>query len=172
MKPTFLLQLAEILENNQPADRPLIILFFSIVSETLVTSILKDLPNDESVMDVVRDVVRDHNIDEAKHGIFFSQVLKVAWEQLTVRQQDLVGPLVPKFMKMFLEPDQEILLRCLKTTGFSDQKADQVWSETYPANRILNDVKNAARPTIRKFEEVGAFENAATKEAFDLNGLL
>ena len=170
--PTFLKKLATIQNELKFEDRALALLFFTIVSETLVTSILKELPLDERVIGVIREVVQDHNEDEAKHSLYYGKVLEVVWEQLSVRQRDLVGPLVPQFMKIFLEPDKDAILRCLTNAGFDRKEADQIWMETYPRAQIIQDIKMSAAPTIEKFRSVGALENAATVDSFGVHELL
>jgi hypothetical protein len=70
-QPRFLRGLEE-LEKGLPTEfaDDLLIAFVSI-PETLVTSLLRTIPPDRRVVSAVRNTVRDHSIDEARHHSYF-----------------------------------------------------------------------------------------------------
>src|SRR5215468_5435030 len=73
-QPRFLRGLEE-LGGDLPADfaDDLLIAFVSI-SETLITSILRAIPHDRRVVSAVRNTVRDHATDEARHHSYYVYV--------------------------------------------------------------------------------------------------
>jgi hypothetical protein len=78
-QPPFLRGLTE-LERSLPTEfaDDLLIAFVSI-SETLITSILRGIPRDPRVVSAVRNTVRDHCIDEARHHSYFVYVVHQHW---------------------------------------------------------------------------------------------
>jgi hypothetical protein len=90
-QPPFLRGLAE-LEKALPTELAddLLIAFVSI-SETLITSILRGIPRDPRVVSAVRNTVRDHCIDEARHHSYFVYVVHQHWASSLVagRYSDL-----------------------------------------------------------------------------------
>ncbi|MEU9210513.1 diiron oxygenase [Streptomyces sp. NPDC048415] len=59
-----------------PGEPVLVQLLQVVVFETLVTSILKDIPKDPSVVGTVREIVRDHAEDEGRHHAYFAAFFK------------------------------------------------------------------------------------------------
>src|SRR3569833_620289 len=55
------------------------------VSETLITGTLAGVPNDDKVASVVRNTLRNHAEDEARHNAYFSKAIEVVWPQLQLR---------------------------------------------------------------------------------------
>lgn len=171
-RPGFLSKLHRLHHEAPPIDRGLSIVFFSIVSETLITSLLKELPNDERVLPLVRDVVRDHNLDEVKHSIYFSKVLETIWFQLRQDQQEFLGRQVPRFIELFLSPDKAVMKQSMINSGISMKTAEVIWNETHDADSQLKAIREAAQPTIQRFCRVQAFEINAIRESFESFGLL
>jgi hypothetical protein len=123
-------------------------------------------------MPTVRNVVRDHALDEALHHAYFADVLHVIWPQLTSRQKDLVGRLFPRFMLAFLRPDLTVHRRWLNAVGFNDAEADQIIGDTYPTDQILTGIRAMAHPTINHFRQAGVLDHPAAREALESFGML
>src|SRR5262249_1512979 len=104
-RPAFLLALDDIKASHDRALRPLLILFFAIVSETLITGTLTRVPNDERVVAGVRKIFGDHAQDEACHHSYFAEVLLRCWPQLSPSERAVIGPMLPRFIALFLSPD-------------------------------------------------------------------
>jgi hypothetical protein len=76
-----------------------------VVFETVVTSILSDVPRDTQVLTVVREVVRDHARDEARHHAFFADFFKLLWLRLDRRQRERAARALPLLIRLSLWPD-------------------------------------------------------------------
>jgi P-aminobenzoate N-oxygenase AurF len=100
-QPRFLRGLEE-LERGLPAELAddLLIAFVSI-SETLITSILRGIPRDPRVVSAVRNTVRDHCIDEARHHSYFVYVVPRHWASSTLDRRAILGPLYAKLIQLF-----------------------------------------------------------------------
>jgi len=147
-------------------------LLFAIVSETLISGILSEIPRDERLPRTVRDLVRDHAEDEGRHHVYFRSVLKHLWPALTPTERRAVGPHVPAVIHAFLEPDYAQTAVHLRGLGFGEADVVRIITESWPQKRINDDIREAARPAIRYFAEAGALDDGATRRAFESAGLI
>lgn len=170
--PNFLTQLLEILDNVPDSKRDLIYIFFSIVSETLITGTLNSVPHDERVVQTVRDVIGDHAEDEKRHHVYFANLLNVLWERLSPENQRLVGPLLSKFIFGFCETDYGAVRLWLEDLKFSNKEIDRIIEESYPRDKVLEGVRSGSKVTVRHFKNAGVFEEKYTEEEFYKCGLL
>ena len=111
--PSFMVKLADILNSIPTLLRSKAQLYFTIVSETLISAILSTIPNHTGMVPFVREVVADHAADEGKHHAYFVKVLEMTWPQLRPEEQAVIGPLIPQFMMAFLSPDRPALNQLL-----------------------------------------------------------
>lgn len=147
-------------------------LLFAVVSETLISSILSDLPHDTRLPPSVRDLVRDHAEDEGRHHVYFRAILRHLWPALTEPEQVAVGPFLPEIIHAFLEPDYARAARNLLSAGIGKAELDQVVAESWPRCRVNAEIASAASSAVRYFTEVGALEHPHTREAFQAAGLV
>lgn len=167
--PLFMERLAYLEERLPGRDRPVAQAFFAIVSETLISSFLSEIPGDHSVVEPVRALIADHAIDEGRHHVYFSQLLRWLWPQLGPRQQLMVGDMLPDFIRAFLDPDYRAVAMMLLESSVTEDEAQQVLSDVYgqePSHEF------SARHTVRHLGEVGALDNSQTLESFQKAGLL
>ena len=171
-EPYFLSRLNTLKAGLDPAVRPLAELFFTVVSETLISSILSGIPKDQRVCTAVRETIADHAEDEGRHHAFFARFFEYAWPQLTAGQRDLIGTLLPEFVVAFLKPDIAATADMLKLTSLDSESVMGVIEETYPIARIQADMRAAAAATLRLFDRNGVFESDKMADSFFQCGLL
>ncbi|MFJ4871330.1 diiron oxygenase [Streptomyces sp. NPDC088757] len=170
--PTFTTELARVHDSLPHEIRGLDELLFAIVSETLISSVLEDLPRDERLPGGVREMVADHAVDEAKHHTYFSTLLRHLWPAMTRKERELAGPYVPRLIFAFLEPDYTSAALGLRASGLTTEEVEEVMTDVYARDRIVADVRRGAAPTLQYFLEAGALEHGATLEAFRESGLV
>ncbi|WP_395363774.1 diiron oxygenase [Streptomyces sp. YH02] len=146
-------------------------LVFAIVSETLISGILSEIPRDERLPRPVRDLVRDHAEDEGRHHVYFRSVLRHLWPALTLRERRAVGPHVPAIIQAFLIPDHAQVMSRLAAVGLSTEEIVQVVSESWPEHELKGAIAESAAPAVRYFTEVGALDDSRTLCAFVEAGL-
>jgi hypothetical protein len=169
--PSFLRRLDE-LRDRLPHDvRGVESLLFAIVSETLISGILSDIPRDTRLPFSVRELVRDHAADEGRHHQYFRAVLKHLWPALSPSERRAIGPHVPTAVYAFLEPDYEQTFRHLRGIGLTEDECTQVIAESWPADAVRRSIADAARPVVRYFAEAGALDDRRTRDSFELTGL-
>jgi hypothetical protein len=171
-RPLFLRRLDEIRAGQPPQLARLILLFFAIVSETLITSTLTRVPADARVARGVRSILRDHAEDEARHHAYFAVVLALAWPQLTPRESAVIGPLLPRFIHLFLTPDLDEVRDGLDQIGLSPREADRVVADAYRADAVNAAVRANAEATLRLMRRTGVLDDARTRDALCAAGLL
>ena len=164
--PSFLTRLDEKRSSVSPESRWLVDVFFSIVSETLISKPLSKIPMDDRVVNAVRNLVADHAVDEAIHHAYFAGLLAFLWPQLGTREQCLIGSLLPDFIVSFLEPDRTALRANLVAVGLSLSDANAAIEDSYPSGNVLSDIRSATGLTLRHFRNCGVFENKCVAEAF------
>ncbi len=164
--PRFLRQL-RILQRDLPSELMVLSeLMFSVVSETLISTILAQIPRDDRVVTAVRHIVADHAEDEGRHSAYFSQFFNCLWPQLTSTQRSILGPLLPCFVRAFLEPDVEAIGRGLARYPLEHDQVHNILSDCYPINRTASDARQAAKVTLRLFEHAGVLEDPEIADAF------
>jgi hypothetical protein len=171
-EPLFIGRLAALRDQVDHRLRASTPLAFAIVSETLISTILSDLPNDRRLPQAVRDLVRDHAEDEGRHHAYFKAVLRAFWPTLTKSERRQLGPLLPELITIFLEPDFKTVSGALFNVGLSDSQVEQVLAESYPQDTVRAGIAAAARATVRYFGELGAMDDPTTQEAFQAAGML
>ena len=152
--------------------RSLIKLFFVIVSETLISATLIQIPRDGRVVSAVRKMVADHAEDEGRHHAYFASLLEMIWPRMTPRQQAAIGPLLPRFILAFLEPDIAAVRSELAGCGLDPDRIQEVIEESYPTPHVIAGARTMAKATLRLFERNGILEHSHTLEQFQAAGLI
>jgi hypothetical protein len=164
-QPRFLTELADICAGAADVPTQLIKLLFVIVSETLITSTLSDLPDDESVQPPVRDHALDHATDERRHHAYFRQLFDFVWPQLPAATRHRIGPLLPRMIMSFLGTDTDAWTAVFASLpeSFPDPARLAAEAATDPLARWVSE---GARPTLRMLQAAGVLADPAVRAAF------
>jgi hypothetical protein len=170
--PAFLKTLRSIQRGLPPGASALGEMLFTVVSETLISSILCEIPKDKRVVSAVREIVADHAEDEGRHSAYFSQFFGLLWPQLSDAQQAVVGPLLPHFILAFLRPDEDAIRGSLRRLPLEHDQIDTVIAESYPREAVLEKAREAAAGTLRLLEHRGVLDDPRIGDEFRACGLL
>jgi P-aminobenzoate N-oxygenase AurF len=170
--PRFIRRLERLRRHIDPDLSGVEDLLFATVSETLISSILSDLPRDRRLPEAVREAAADHAQDEGRHHAYFAQLLRHVWPALSRDQRRRFGPLLPELICAFLEPDYRSMRWALSDCGVPDAELDRVVEESYPDGAVRAAVAQAARSTVSYFADVGALDEPRTRDAFAAQGLV
>jgi para-aminobenzoate N-oxygenase AurF len=166
VEPYFLTRLAQV-QQDHPQWRALAELVFVIVSETLISGSLGEVPDDPRVVPTVREVVRDHALDEGRHHAYFAVFLKELWAQSDRTELRMIGTLAPVMADAFLRPDLPALRAELVGYGLSRDEAEQVLAEVLPEGLIRKTARDAAQQTVHHFTRLGALDDPEIRAAFE-----
>jgi hypothetical protein len=166
LTPAFLRILDDLVSREEPEYRPLIKLFFVIISETLITGSLVKLPKDESVQRAVRDLANDHATDEGRHHAYFRKVFEYVWPRLTREVRRRIGILLPEMILAFLQPDKSALTRMLESFPKEFPNPAQIVEEVVAYKSTHDGIVISASPTLKMLRENHVFDDSAIDSAF------
>ncbi|MFI7002703.1 diiron oxygenase [Nocardia sp. NPDC050175] len=170
--PYFMTRLAEIQQRMGSSFSALAEIIFVIVSETLISGTLSEIPDDPEVVPTVSEVIRDHAADEGRHHTYFAHFLKELWAQSDRSTRRIAGLLAPEMILAFLRPDVPAMRAELVGYGFSRDTTEQILAEILPEELIQATARGAAQQTVRHFARLGVLDDAETMEAFQKHGLI
>jgi hypothetical protein len=168
----FVAKLQKIVSSVPQTESRLAVIAAATVSETLISGTLSQIPQDESVVQVVRQAVAEHADDERTHHAYFSRLHEAVWPRLPRSQQRLLAPLYADFILDFLRPDTENLKSILQQAGVAEDSARRVVNETYESADPLPGIRHAARATIRLLQRTGVLEITEARDKFEAEGLV
>jgi hypothetical protein len=158
--------------HHVPDDPRLAGLLPVIVFETVVTSILSDIPRDPTVFTVIRNVVDDHARDERRHHAFFMRCLTAMWPRLSDPEQRMVAAAVPDLIHACLCWDEEPVRRSLAGVGLTPAEVETVIADRKHPDRVAAQLRRSARYLIRRCVDLGMTELPEGAVAFARRGLI
>lgn len=170
-QPFFLDRLHRLLDELPPADGALAELLFVVVSETLISASLAEVPDSSEVVAAVSGTVRDHAGDEGRHHAYFAMFLRQMWGQLSPAERRAAARLVPRLITTFLHPDLPAIREELIRYGLGEDDAHCVVAETYTPEILSQHLAAMSRQTVRYFESLGAFDDARALEELHVHGI-
>jgi hypothetical protein len=170
-RPYFDEVLSRIIAESPVSERLTRLLFVS-VSETLVSKILLEMPDDQRVCPTVRSVIADHAADESRHSTYFQWLFPRLWAGIRPRQTEAVATMLAEFLLAFLGPDRECDLRVLHDLGFDAEVSHDIMATVYAAPALSESISSAAQPTLRMFANAGLFDLPAARDTFAAHGLV
>lgn len=144
----------------------------AVVSETLISGTLTDVPDDPTVVGVVRETLADHAADERTHHAYFAQFLELMWPQLPPASQHAMGPVFADLVLAFLRPDWREYWRMLLDLGYGDADAARIIAESHPEAELAADARQSSRSLLALLRKVGVLADPRTAAHFARLGLL
>ena len=170
--PLFLRRLNEVKSGIAKQYHPAVDALFAVVSETLISSILSQIPRDPRVMSAVREAVRDHAKDESVHNVFFRQFFEYMWQRMSLPDRQVLGPVLPKFILAFLEPDYESVISGHMRDVIGEGGLQLILHDSCPPAALLRSAQKAAKGTLDLFWNAGVMREEETLDSFHRSGLL
>ncbi|WP_282202949.1 diiron oxygenase [Kitasatospora fiedleri] len=170
-EPYFLRRLRALIEDGNQDIAPLVELLFVIVSETLISASLSEVPDDPKVVPAVRESIRDHALDEGRHHAYFAAFLRHLWAELDPAERHRAALLVPDLVHAFLQPDRAAMHAELGRHGLTGDQARQVVAETLTDEVVNSHTAATARLTLRHLAALDAFRTSEVQERFFRAGI-
>ncbi|WP_079036822.1 diiron oxygenase [Streptomyces silaceus] len=143
-----------------------------VVFETLVTSVLNEVPKDRAVLPVVREIVRDHARDEGHHHVYFSRFFERLWSDLPTPLKRRAAHCLPELIVSSLTPDLRPVGAALTVAGLDPDDVREVIADSYRDRRSAEALRATARHSVRLFRDTGVLELPGATDAFAAAGLL
>ncbi|WP_200216697.1 diiron oxygenase [Micromonospora coerulea] len=158
--------------DDHPQHRRLVQLIQVFVFETLITGLLVDIPKDPNVVSLVREIARDHAIDEGRHHVYFAEFFGHLWGQLELSDRRLVAAFLPDLIVRSLQPATLSASTALNAAGFSSTVTRSIIAESYDRESVSAGIRSAAGRTIGILENHGVLDLPGAREGFAAAGLL
>ncbi len=143
-----------------------------VVFETLVTSILCEVPADHSVLSIVRETVADHARDEGRHHAYFAAFFRELWASLGPAERTGAARCLPQLIRRSLDPDPTPVRAALLAAGLSARQVGAVLAESYPQDARSAEIARSARHSVWLFRDCGVLDVPGARDAFGTAGLL
>ena len=121
-----------------PEHPNLVPLLQVVTFETLITAVLNEVPADETVVTVVRDITRDHARDEGQHHRFFSGFFHELWNGLDEPTRRPVAHAMPALIVSCLQWDLGPVAWSLELAALDRPVAAQVVGSAEPFAQTLS----------------------------------
>jgi P-aminobenzoate N-oxygenase AurF len=144
----------------------------AVVFETLIVAVLNEVPQDPTVLTVVRDLTRDHAKDEGHHFRFFTDFFHHLWHQLNEDLREPVAHALPPLIHACLTWDLEPLQDSLVLAGLDQASVHDVMRDCYGGDSSLDGVASIGRATVRMCQSAGVLEVPGAAEVFAAHRLL
>ncbi|WP_405090022.1 diiron oxygenase [Micromonospora sp. NBC_01392] len=168
----FLNRLDDISSGAMPHRGTLPQLLQVVVFETLVTTLLAELPNDPDVVGLVRETVRDHARDEGRHHVFFSHLFREVWSGLDSAARRETARCLPRLIGHSLRPDLRPARANLAAAGLTPTQVEDVVRDVYPPESVRRTTRDQAVQSVRLFRSCGVLDLPEGLDAFHEEGLL
>lgn len=170
--PSFMTRLETVERRTESHEQQWVRFVFTLVSETLITGLLTDLPRDDTVLPVVRETVRRHAIDEAGHHRVFAKVMAIAWDRWSQEQRERYAPWFAEFLKAFLAPDENSTAHWLKHLGLAREDIRAVIEDVFAPSAQAQRIREASEPSLRAMRRAGLFDHQSFVDALGADGLI
>jgi len=147
-------------------------LMFVIVSETLISSNLREIASDSELADGVSDTLGDHARDEGRHHAFFAQYLKALWPSLDPSTRREVALRIPDLIEVFFAPEVEDVAEELRELGVRKSDRDAAMEAAYGQDVVRASAAASSTRLVRYLTELGALESPEVYEHYAARGLV
>lgn len=144
----------------------------TIVSETLI---VQDISNEMKgiVYEPIKEMFRDHMMDEAYHANYFSTLFKIIWPQLSNEEKEIMGSNLCESLALLSEPRVDIFYYSLSKLGFDRNKiskyVDEIYNDKYTQ---IQNIKKRSSSLLKLLDNCKVFDIRPVKEKFVENNLL
>ena len=155
--PPFLSAIRDGLEfGNDMRRRYLGELFFVIASEMLISSTLHDAQAQAGMGGPIREMLRDHAMDEARHHAFYRDVLDTIWDQLDRDDQHHLAAMMPDLVAGYCQPDRPALRADLRWLGLAPHEIEDVLDEIHSPRSTAAYALQVGAPLFLRVAEISA----------------
>jgi len=168
----FFVKLNDIGSKFGPKNTYLSELASTIVSETLI---VQDISNEMKgiVYEPIKEMFRDHMVDEAYHANYFSTFFKIIWPQLPNEKKEILGFNLCEALILLNKPRVDIFYYSLSKIGFDRNQISKYINEIYnDEDAQIKNIKKRSSNFLKLLNNCKVFDIRPVKEKFVENNLL
>ena len=135
------------------------------ISETVAAKELSESMRN-IVVDPITNLFIDHAQDESKHCLYFSALLTVIWEQLSLEEKIKLGCYFPKILKAFVNINVYPLYEALNEIGVRGESAETIVTESYPVTFSVKRALGVATKSFDLFKRLQIFKHQDIRKSF------
>jgi hypothetical protein len=125
-----------------------------------------DVPKDATVIPEVRQIVRDHAIDEGTHHSFFAAFFTRLWGELSPAERTMVTGWLPDLIIQSLQPATTPTANALRAAGLPEPKVRTVIAESFTREAVLAGIRRASAKTVKVFQAAGILDTPLGYDGF------
>ena len=151
--------------------------YLSELSSTIVseTTIVQDMSEQMKgvVYAPIREMFKDHIIDETFHSNYFTTLIKILWPQMSIEEKEIMGFNLCESMVILGKPRTDIFFYSLGRIGYDNSQISKFIDEVYndPIKKIKKRKKKFAS-TLKLLERIGVFKIDTVKKEFEKEELI
>ena len=149
-----LLDLLQWIDSLEGEMGSLALITVASLNEMLITDSLLQA-NDCALLPAVRESIRVHAEDEARHHGFFLRLFPRIWQDSRADARNVVAAHLPWILLMLLAPDRAIVAADLATLGIDFGEAERIAVAAHPVVPALAEVERATRSCLGLLAEMG-----------------
>lgn len=153
-----------------PEHRALVRFFWTVAIETLITANLTTVTVDPTVNPLVRAVLKDHAIDEARHHAFFAQLFRLLFPNLTPAGRSAAHEVLATALGALIRPDLPWLAGAAATLELRDPVS--VAHDLVDLPEVHTATRAAATPTLRLVASLADLADPAIRAPYRREGLV
>ncbi|RPG53597.1 MAG: hypothetical protein CBE48_001120 [Flavobacteriales bacterium TMED288] len=151
--------------------------YLSNLSSTIVSEsmIVQDISNEMKgiVYEPIREMFKDHMIDEAYHANYFGTLLKVIWPQFSEKEKEIMSFNLCESILLLSKPRVDIYHYSLSKLGFDKKRISEIISDVYDNKETKENIlKKKSSQVLKLLENSGVFNFTFAKEKFKASELI
>jgi len=151
-----------------PLYKKLITVMNGVITETRISLELGDFARNTELVESVREVCRTHAEDEAIHASQFKALGTWLWSQFDEETRKAAAQFIVASTIARSLPDIERIAHCFaQATRCPPTEAQLIVFSAYTANRSIDELLFAARPTLNFIRKLGVEEYLSISDAFE-----
>lgn len=152
-------------------ERMVALILFACVTETVITKFLSYAVKPDVIYAAgLKDSIKAHAFDEARHHQIFKRVMKLLFLQLEEKSKIRFACAIPDFICIFLSPDLTAARFALEIL-MAPHEIEAHLRKRFTRPKVLASIREDAKAVIALVKEMGLLEYPEVRAAFRRAGL-
>ena len=141
-----------------------------IISENTILSDLSDTMKGV-VYEPIRNMFKDHLVDETFHAKFYTQILLIIWDKLNYDEKIIMGECLCDSIELLSLPRLDVFYYAFRKIGFNKSIISESLLDIYSSDMLKKRLKSRMACFLKIFEYVGALQIKSIENRLSRMGL-